>query len=935
MTRLAAIVALLMAACGTSGSGEPPTRVVPLIEADSSADRLLRPRGLALDEETLAIAEEGRRTLTLVREGVVESRRPLWPVDLPAEFVSAASDDAGTVVARASDGYWVAMPGLGPLFLPDRGPSFVLGAGVNGDLPADGGLVSEADLTAIRGLALDEDELLVAVADQILRVVDDRFEAVAGSGESGIALDGVATEMTLALGAQVGLTVAGDGAVLFADAGSGRLWRVAGGQARAVAGGGERFLAPADPVDSDTLALQLGHDHLSWRAGDDALIALLGGTVYRLTDLASAAPQIQVLAGSAPLARGLALRGDAALITSLFGSVFELTDAGSEPILAPEAVSLPLGRAGAVLRIGSTSLVIQDPAQGRVSLWVPGQGAFAIDQVRTPAAPMPWPIASTPDANVFAVSTRGLQYTDLSGPVSSLLARRSPLPVADGQRIDETILPMVGELRGDGEGRVWLLDVCQGLLLRFEPGDGLVEHVAGQVNGGGRPGPTADVRLDLLTLEAPTALTVTGDLALVVDTIDGRDALYALNSGDDAVELTGVAVEAGRGAYLGGNGAAAYSEGEPLFGLALQRIHRVTSLGDALVLSVDDIEAPAVVLVDREGLVSTLSEPTAGAPDALAATAEGLVLLGWESAPELVAINPGETSASLLGVEVPARDAAQLTNVAAGIRDIIALDAGAVLTVSADGEIERHSEEGSAFVGRTSSDSASAAAVDGAVYLLDAGALFAVAFDGAPTLMEESVPTSPGALVLDALEGWRPNTRLSTLPFGANVTSMTVASDGSLYWTDGDTQSLLRARPESGEITGETIVDLVSRGEPVPLGHQPLSLSVAAEVVYLAGWTSGDANVSRFAGDAWASFGPRFTGTTGMVAERDGVFVRHNSGVTELDLEGEVVGSIPDLASQVRDPTLAAFTSAMTVIRGRPVVILGGGVYQLTDDESE
>ena len=42
------------------------------------------------------------------------------------------------------------------------------------------------------------------------------------------------------------------------------------------------------------------------------------------------------------------------------------------------------------------------------------------------------------------------------------------------------------------------------------------------------------------------------------------------------------------------------------------------------------------------------------------------------------------------------------------------------------------------------------------------------------------LPT-PGGLVLDAIEGWRPNTQLMTLPFGANVVGMTVTENGQLY----------------------------------------------------------------------------------------------------------------------------------------------------------
>ena len=203
-------------------------------------------------------------------------------------------------------------------------------------------------------------------------------------------------------------------------------------------------------------------------------MALVDGRLFRLIDPSSGEVMIQALTGAPPLSRGLAIGPDTLLLSSLFGSVFEVFNGRSEPFLAPAGEVLELGWASAIHGIGSASLLIQDTGQSQLSLWVPGED-LSTRSGQSLASPMLFPLHRTPGQPLRDWDSR-FAIPGIVTLQATLLGRRSPLPVAPGQNSEDTLLPMIGELRV--MPWVGLLDNCLGLLLWFDPVNG-VEHLAG------------------------------------------------------------------------------------------------------------------------------------------------------------------------------------------------------------------------------------------------------------------------------------------------------------------------------------------------------------------------------------------------------------------------------------------------------------------------
>ncbi len=928
---LACAGALAAPSCGDGGSAGDLVALRPILRADTASTHLLRPRGVVAVDDLIVVVEEGRRTLTwLDRAGRVRARRPLYVPGVEPAAREGAGLDAGGVLLRDDDGYWTLVPGLGPVRVPldPAAPPILLGAGPGGEAAVPGAETATADLSDVRGMALSRGELLLAVNNRILRDSEGRLLVEAGNGEVGVpAISEDAESQPLSLGAQVGIAADGDGAFYFADAGSARIWRVGRtGSLRPLAGGGATLRPPSEPVLAYDIALELGSSVLAWDDATREVVALLGSTVYRFDPTAEGGPSAVAFGTGASLSRSLAIDGDGLLVTSLRGSVYRVTPTESVRLTEPAEGTPPLAWAGALSSVGASSLLIQDVGQRRLLVDIPGEGTFSIAAPLVPSAPLVHPFAGTPDAHMYAVRNSGLTDLDFSDFTVRAVAPRFGRFAVDGQRLTDVALPERTSVAMDDGGRLWILDGDGGVLVRAEPTTGVLTVVAGTVSGGVRPDVDRPAELANLNLSGARGLAVQGDLAVVLEDLEGGGTrVFALNAGAAPVEVAGVSVAPGTAAYLGGDGEAAYVPGARLLETGFARIEVALPAASALFLAVSDPVAPGVLGAAADGVLADVGID-GPAPDALARTDEGALVAGWEDGDELIAANPTSSPVEVLGVSLPGGGRAQVGTAPNGAAFLTADEGDALYSLSGRGAISAHRRAGNEVLGIAPDGAEELALFRGGLLAIGGRSLFGLAAEaGTPTFADLTLPPAPGGTLVEARERFDGALRLGNLDFGPNVVGMAAGEDGALAWADGPARSVFRATPRGGEpLTAETPVERVLTDGVAPDESRAAPLALRGADLYLGGpdglWRVRDGEVLRL-GDA--------SGVTGLVRYGAGIVARTSRGLLYVSEDGEALEALTLLGADSADPTMSALGQSLSLRDDRLVLVVGGEVYEL------
>lgn len=936
LLRGAAVGLVCVGVAGTPGCSDhagagDPVALRPILRADTASAHLLRPRGVVAAGDRIVVVEEGRRTLTwLDRAGRVRARRPLYIPGIEPAAREGAGLDAGGVLLRGDAGYWTLVPGLGPVHVPldPAAPPTLLGAGPGGEPAIPGADTATADLSDVRGMALSRGELLLAVNNRILRDSEGRLLVEAGNGEVGVpAISEDAEEQPLSLGAQVGIAADGDGAFYFADAGSARIWRVGRtGSLRPLAGGGATLRPPEEPVLAYDIALELGTSVLAWDDDAREVVALLGSTVYRFDPTAEGGPSAVAFGTGASLSRSLAIDGDGLLVTSLRGSVYRVTPTESVRLTEPVEGTPPLAWAGAVSAIGANALLIQDVGQRRLLVDIPGEGTFSIAAPLVPSAPLIHPFAGTPDGHMYSVRSSGLTDLDFADLSVRVVAPRFGRFAVDGQRLADVALPERTSVAMDDGGRLWLLDADAGSLVRVEPQTGVLTVIAGTVSGGVRPDVGRPVELANVSLSGGRALAVQGDVAVVLEDLDGGGTrVFALNAGTVAVEVAGVSVAPGTAAYLGGAGDAAYAPGGRLLETGFARIEVALPAASALFLAVSDPVAPGVLGAAADGILADVGID-GPAPDALARTDEGALVAGWEDGEELIAANPTSSPLSVLGVELAGGARAQVGTAPNGVAFLTADEGDALYSLSGRGAISAHRREGSEVLGLAPDGAEELALFRGGLLAVGACSLFGLAAEpGTPTFADMTLPPAPGATLIEARGRYDGALRLGNLDFGPNVVGLAAGDDGALAWADGAAEAVFLATPRGTEpLTAETAVERVLPSGVAPSEGRAAVLALRGTDVYLGGldglWRVADGQAQRL-GDA--------SGVTGLVRYGSGVVARTSEGLLYVSEDGEALETLELLGAASGDPTMSALGQSLSLRDDRLVLVVGGEVYEL------
>jgi hypothetical protein len=701
-----------------------------------------------------------------------------------------------------------------------------------------------------------------------------------------------------------------DGNLYINDAGSGRVWRIdPDGEAESVAGGGSRFDAPVEPIGSADIALEFQRAHLGWDSEAGELVLLTSDTIFRI-DVGG--QTIRADLASVAFGDGLAVTGGSTYVSRLHGVISTVSGVARDDVWLPDPdATVTLGRPASVSSVGASAMLLQDPATRTIRLLVPDEGTFGLREERSPGAPPATPMAADSAGNIYYLISGGLIHHDVNDS-ARLLARRVPDRIFEGQSIEEVLLPMVGELTAGSDGSLWLLDSCYQVILNIDTVTGAVSHLAGSTRGGSRPRGDITSPIELFTLVAASGLAVDGDLLLLVDELPGGGtALYGINTSSGDQTRVGVELPSGQAGVLGGGGDAVYRPGAQFREIALERIVRAVPMGASLVVSIDDPSAPPLVLVDGTGAMSDLVLDSETTPSALAVIAgEEIVLIG--SGSRVVALDLGEAEQTTIAVfDEP-------------VRDLVVDSGGDVFVLLDSGSIERL---GGGEVGVTGSDSRSLALTpDGGIFSLEAGGLFAVDASGGAEFLEESLPDSPGGLVVASSDGWPEGRRLSTIAWGSNIASLAIDNDGSLVWIDRVDQALFRAQAGAdGRVEAGAVVSLLSRGEPIPTeaGRVMLAVEPSGRVVM-----STRDQVLRYDVDSWQ---PLLTepNISGIAIFADGVVVRTGGGLRLLDVEGLLDDITSLLPTDRLDPTSLYFSQSVAVVDGVVHVVQGGGVYRV------
>ncbi|MBN1944051.1 MAG: hypothetical protein JW797_00190 [Bradymonadales bacterium] len=953
----ALILALVFPGCGEFTADPYPVRLRPVLFRDQAAPLLLRPQGIAVDpgDGSIYVVESGRRTLTgLGSSGGVRTRRALRPSDVPPGMTNAAGQDTGAVLVRSATGFWVVEQGLGPLFLPDESgqPQLLLGSGQGGLEPRDGVEVASADLSDVRGLAVDaDDHLLVATRDQVFRVLPEGLELVAGRPSDRSDVAGGRDCPLFSFGVTAGLALDGEQNLYLADAGAGLIWRIApDGAVMAIAGGGERLNPPLEPIDAQQAALDLGRAQLVWDDASGELLLLARNVLYRIGfqegqptfDPTRDRITIRTVPATMNLPRGLALGPQGPLVSSLTGVVYLATEEGARRIWQPDpAISVELGWAAAVERVGTSALLIQDSGQRRISLYLPQSGTYLLHAESSPAFNLSAPLAADLRGRVYLITNMGLRFIDVNGP-TGLVGLRVGEVVTDGQSVYEVLLPYEGEVRGGENGDLWLLDPGRRFLLQIDTRTGSVTRALGATSGGGLPRDDQTSIPQLVSLTSPSSLAVADSLLLLADRLNpGGGVVYAANLSEQEHEIAGVLVPADRVAHLGGGGSQPYAAGRSFRALALDRVLRLVRWGGGLVVSLEDRFAPPLVRVDAGGLCSEIPIEPRSAPQALVLLEEDLLVAGWSDNRSIMALNLGDQPLVLWGMVIQAGQQAEIAVVESGVVDLAEGASGDLLCWTVEGEIVRFDGEVE-LLGRTSGTGrALGEATDGGIYLIERGGLWAVDPSGGARFAGEPLPGPGGGLVVEPAEGWVEGTRLRALSFGDNVTSMAIGGDGSLYWTDCETRSLFHAEPGlEGHVEPSAHVELVSRGEPVGAGEEAMILQAGPSgELYLADrervYRYREGSWERFAGGGAHTCAPGvqaadllLSDISGMTLD-DSLVLRTRQGLIELSLAGEVLERTDLLQAEPWDASLWALCQSLDRVDDRLVIVQAGSVYEV------
>jgi hypothetical protein len=638
-------------------------------------------------------------------------------------------------------------------------------------------------------------------------------------------------------------------------------------------------------------------------------------------------------------------------VSTFEGYLYTLPE-GRRQLLGSLATANPvvLGWAAALEPVGQSALIVSDAGQRALSVQVPGQGTFLLSRAFSPRARPFFPLTAGAAGDVYHIDSFGLTYRDINGSPRRI-GTRLPPPFLDGQRVDEVLLPMEGLLRAGPSGALFLLDQGHQLLVSIAIGSGEVALAAGSVTGGGIPRVEREMAGAQIRLVAPNALAVAGDLVLMADEVDGLGGLlHAYNAGQSSARLAGLEISPGQVRRLGGGGPDAVEDGVAFGEVGVARVLAAAPVdtgGLAVALSGESVAALARVdETGRLALIPMDAGDEAAAPDVLvrlpmADEAAGpALLLGWSDRREVAAVNLSDASLELLDVAVPAGETVTVRELPAPLVDLAATEA-AVLALAADGGLYRLDATGTEHIADLGEGATSVTlAADGGAYALVEGALWGADVSGSAAFMGVPLPDE-GGIIVDAISGWPPNRPLMTVPFDTNITALGLGADRALYWTDHVEQGLFRARPtDAGHVDAESIVELVSRGEPVPATPEAVVLDVADEGVFLGTadrvYQLIEGRWSVFCGGGDAQLAPGvdageadFSEISGIDRHAAGLLVRSREGLALVSWDGRVAALAEALASDLHDGIALTYRDSVAFVDGAVTVVVNGSVYRV------
>ncbi|MCA9564091.1 MAG: hypothetical protein KC561_11415, partial [Myxococcales bacterium] len=814
---------MLGAACADGVGLRPQLGLVQLIGTDRDDSSLLRPAGVVeLPDGRIVLAEAARRTLTVLDPGgqVVE-RVPIW--DQPSAPWTAFEPQANLghqlVVWRGA--FVMSFPGLGPVLVTQDGEVDYLGAGLLGQRPAEDLPSAAANMTDIRGLAVDrEDNLLLAMWNQVWRYDGNALSLVAG-GSGEFAESVAADQVPFEFGTEVGMAVDSAGRLFLTDAGSGRVWVVADSIASVVAGGGSAISVPDALSPATDFDLNLGTDFLTF--DELGRLALLRTNGLLTVELGEPQPGTEVLfpdalVAAAPLRinlpSGMTAGSAGLLITTLDGTLVRLavsTEGYQRTDLALSELGAGslFGRLSSVERLGASSLLFHDIGRRQVGLFVEDAGTFVLLPPQLPATPLNSPVAGDDAANVYFVSTRGLNIRRPSG-VTSRLAGRDWEQYVTGQPITGTLLPVLGQLTGSGE-HVWILDQVSRRAVLVDPVSGALDAVVGSKDGGGRPSAEFGTSTSLLRMTAPFALAARDQALVIADTSSDKTFVYAANVGPEPVMIGGIEVGPDRVELLAGGGEASPSAESPPVEWQLDGL-TVLALDDSGVAFAG--VGGQLVWLGHEGGVASTETPAEGAPVALSSI-DGLIAGVWADG-TLAAWNRSDTDILFASETVgPAQVSVWSLDELDDARPVAmqlmgTADQGLVPVVLTDDELLRVFRTISDPDLRTLPGSTLAVYSDATALGLDEGRLFGVQVGEDAVFAGESLGDTPSLLV-ETNDGWIDGTPVASYGFSSSITFMATAPDLDLLWIDRETNGLFRADAIGREVTDASPISLLTR----------------------------------------------------------------------------------------------------------------------------
>ena len=891
----------------------------------------------------LAVLEGGRRSLTILDdEGMMLERRYLWTDTTPVGFVTRGADELGRTIIAGEAGIWVLVGGIGPVFISGDAKPVILGAGAGGESAKAGVVVNAADLTQVSAIAADESgALLIARGGDIFRVGSSLAPV-----ESTVHPDGDESDEPLTLFHVAALAADEEGNIYACDSGTGWVWVITpAGDAAQLAGRGHRLSVPIDPIPAHEAAIDLVHPVLHWDPFRHELLLLANESLYAIDVGWPGAPNpetatIRAIPNTPALAAGVTASSTGLVVSSLSGSIIVLENDSQRVLAARSTGDLEIGRADAVEAVGLSSVAYRDSGQHRWSIYIPGLGGFPWLDSGFPSTPPARLLVGDTHANVYYSTGFDLRHVELNVGFRTL-GRRVPDPVFDGQLITEYQLPMIGELRSVG-ATVWMLDATQNILLRFDSVTGGMDHVAGSLGGGGRANTSFQPQNLGLSLSSPHGLEMAADTLVVIDDIAAQSVVLAINPSEVELSLVGTVVKPGRTALLGGAGDMDYEVGRDFVDLELDEVGGVVSVGESLYLAVDDEVAPPLVAVDSTGVVSDAIWAPESSPDAMALLGPDVLLLGWEDAADVHALNLGDDVRVVLGTDVAARSAARIAQIAGGVRAFAVSNTGGVFVLQPDGGLLDLEAPTTSLAQTPTTSRTVAITADGGLLTVSEGAIWGVDTGGAAELLGEPMPTAPGGVVVSGAEEWISGWPISTLPFGDNLSGLAIAPNGDLFFVDWEIQALFRSEASAnGTVMPSSPTFLESQGEPIPPDPYPLAISVDADQrVFLA--TSS--NVFTLHEQSWAVLvGPDVDGVpnveqkadlelgniSGLEVLGDLLLVRSHEGLYSVQRGGSIEGAYPNLGTPTLDPPLLLNMQSFAVVDAVPVVLIGGEIHRV------